>query len=68
MQSSLKAQTLGLGIEMAKARKLEGQDLTHLIFRWCDESKYEVLGFFSSLPLHPSPRITLNDFISTSID
>ena len=50
-----KAQILELGVKMATAREQEGQTLTHLLFIWFDESKDEVLGSFSTLPLHPSP-------------
>jgi len=52
-----KAQTLELGVRMATAREQEGQTLTHLLFRWFDRSTDEVLGSFSTLPLHPSRGI-----------
>ena len=50
-----KARTLELAIEMAVAREQEGQTLTHLILSWDDGSKDEVLGSFTTLPLHPVP-------------
>ena len=60
-----RAQTLELGIKMATAREREGQSLTHLIFRWCDGSKDEVLGSLNSLPLYPSREpVTQDSFIN----
>lgn len=51
-----RARTIELGIEMALAREQEGQKLTHLLFGWDDGSKDEILGSFSTLPLHPLPE------------
>lgn len=50
-----RARTLELAIQMAVAREQEGQTLTHLILSWDDGSKDEVLGSFTTLPLHPMP-------------
>ena len=49
-----RARTLELAVEMAVAKEQEGQTLTHLLFSW-DGSKDEVLGSFTTLPLHPMP-------------
>ena len=55
-QALPRARTIEFGVEMAFAREQEGQTLTHLLFSWEDGSNDEVLGSFSTLPLHPSPE------------
>ncbi len=55
-QALSRARTIEFGIEMAFAREQEGQTLTHLLFSWEDGSKDEILGSFSTLPLHPAPE------------
>ena len=54
-QVTSKDRSLELAVKMATAREQEGQALTHLLFKWDDRSKNEVLGSFSTLPVHPSP-------------
>lgn len=44
-----------LGVKMATVREQEGQTSTHLLFSWYDKRKDEVVGTFSTLPLHLLP-------------